>query len=487
MRYVLNEDYRLRGYSKLPTGLPHMPSGKVRFFKEQEYRVLLNCNGAHSFESESMAEEDKQFLQRLKDAKVIRPAMLGEFLLPEQNHVLYPAEYHSDCHWSITGCCNLKCRHCFMSAPHAKHGSPSWEQLINIADQLAECGVFRVGITGGEPLIRGDFLPLLDELAKREIIVTVIYTNGYLVNETLLDELEKRHMHPAFQLSHDGIGQHDFLRGVEGAEERTINALKLLQERDYDVSVSMCLHKNNVSTIRETVRLMRSLGVRNMKVDPMMPLGEWAQPEMQKLYLSPAEANEAFCNYIPRYFEDDAPVDIMLGGAFEFDKGRGPWRIYNVQECPVSEEGKVPSCRILMHSFYISAEGRVAPCMGMDDCSYAVIFPNLFEQPLREILSDSPFTKLGRATVKDIRDANPGCRGCDYIDRCSGGCRNIALTKGDDFYGIDTELCEFFSGNWDKKIADAAEPAYQAYCLRHPEQKKEKNRKEGNEENPDFC
>ena len=487
MRYVLDRDFRLCGYSRLPTGLLHVPSGKVSFFVKQDYLTILHCDGTDSFNPDTMTQEEKTLLHDLEEEGVIRPAAVGEFLLPEQNYRLYPAEYRSECHWSVTGLCNLRCRHCFMSAPHAKHGSPSWEQLVNIADQLEECGVFRVGITGGEPLIRGDFLPLLDELKKRCIVLTVIYTNGWLVDDALLDELEKRGMHPAFQLSHDGVGFHDYLRGVSGAEEKTVAALKLLQRRGYDVSVSMCLHRKNLDSVRETARLLGSLGVSSLKIGPMMPLGEWARPEMQSLYLTQDEACEAYCAYIPQYFEDDAPVDIMLGGAFVFDKGRGPWRIYNVVRCPASEEGKKPSCGVLLHNFYISAEGRVAPCMGMDDCSYAVRFPNLFGTPLKEILCDSPFTKLSRTTVKEIRDANPGCRSCRFEEKCTGGCRNSVLISGDDYYGIDRDLCSFFERGWDKRITDAAEPAYEAYCRRHPEQNKSEKTEKGKKENPDFC
>jgi len=199
-------------------------------------------------------------------------------------------------------------------------------------------GVFSVGITGGEPLIRGDLLPLLDELKKRDIAVTTIYTNGWLMSKALLDALDERRIRPAFQLSFDGIGQHDFLRGVDGAEERTIEVLGLLQERGYRVSVSMCLHRGNVGTIAETVRLMGSLGVLSLKIAPMMELGAWANPEMRQLYLTEDEALQALCDYIPQYFEDDAPVDIMLGGCFMFRRGGKPWGIYNVRSCLAEKE-----------------------------------------------------------------------------------------------------------------------------------------------------
>lgn len=487
MRYVLQEGYRLRGYAKLPTGLFSTRSNKTSFYPQELYQVLLRCDGAHDLTPENLGEGSRRFLQELEESGVIRPARLGETLLPEQAYRRFPAPYRSDCHWSITGGCNFRCLHCFMSAPHAKHAEPSWEQLMDIADQLAECGVLRVGITGGEPLVRGDFLPLLDELKKRDIAVTTIYTNGWLVDEALLDALEARRMRPAFQLSFDGVGQHDFLRGVQGSERRAVHAFRLLQQRGYQVSTSMCLHKRNVGTIRETVTLLSSLGVTSLKVSPMLELGEWTSPETQELSLTQEEVQEAFCTYIPQYFEDDAPVDIMLGGSFSFHKDDGCWEIYNVRRVPAQMEADAPSCGVLLHSFYISAEGRVAPCMGMDDCDYASNFPNLFERPLREILSDPAFAQLECATVKQVRDANPECRECAHVDRCAGGCRNSALIKGDDYLGIDSDLCWFFNNEWDKKIADVAEPAWRSYLIRHPELEEHAESMADQTTMPEFC
>ena len=61
-----------------------------------------------------------------------------------------------------------------------------------LIDQMADCGVMQVELTGGEPLVRPDFLQLLDRMREHSIFVTQIYTNGALVDEAFLNELEKR-------------------------------------------------------------------------------------------------------------------------------------------------------------------------------------------------------------------------------------------------------------------------------------------------------
>ena len=469
MKYLLDSRFLLRGWYKAPTGLFDMALKEARFFPKEEYILLMQCDGTHDIDESALDDDKKAFFDWLKKSEIIKEAGFPDCLTEKQEYRTFPARYKKHAHWSITGECNLRCRHCFMSAPHGKHGSPTKEQLLFIADQLAECGIFTVGLTGGEPLIRKDLWGIIDALADREIGVSILYTNGWLVDEELLDKLEERKMHPNFQLSFDGVGWHDFLRGIDGAEERTIAALKLLKERNYNVSVSICMHRKNRSTLRETIRLLASLGVKSVKCGSMMEMGEWASPEVRDLQLTREEELEMFEEYIPQYFEDDAPVSIMMADTLMYTPGDNEWRIYDVHRITEEEEELAPSCGVLRHNFYIGAEGMVAPCMGMCDCGFSVNFPNLFETPLKEILRDSEFYTLTAATVKDIRDHNPKCRECKYLDRCTGGCRMAVLMQDDDYYGIDENLCYFYENGWEERITKAAEEPFREYLKRHPE------------------
>ena len=473
MRYILDKRYWLRGWQDAHTAVFDTETKLARFFPKKIFLDIMRCDGAHEQDEAAFTEEERKLFEDMKAVGAIRPAGFAEFLRPEQEYRVYPAPYKKQVHWSITGACNLKCRHCFMSAPHAKHGAPSHEQIIAVADQMAECGIFQVGITGGEPLVREDFLEIIDALNERNIGVDVIYTNGWLVDEQLLDELDKRNVHPPFQLSFDGVGWHDFLRGVPGAEERTIRALKLLQERKHPVSVSICVHRKNMHVLRETVNLLASLGVRSVKCGAMMDLGEWAQPELQELHITDEEELKMFEEYIPQYFEDDAPLSIMMSGTFMYTPGDPEWGIFNRRECSAEDEKAMPSCGILKQNFYIGADGMVCPCMGMADCGYAGNFPNLFKTPLKEILApDSEFSRLCNATVGDVRDHYPKCRDCRYVDRCAGGCRNAALLAGDDYYGVDPKACWFFEHDGEARIEAAAKDAFEAYLKRNPPREK---------------
>ena len=485
MFYILDERFQLRGWHKVPYAIFDTLRKSPIFLNKEHFQLISKCNGFHSINKETLSEPLQKFLDVSLESGILREAAFGETLLPGQEYKLYPCRYKREAHWSITGDCNLKCRHCFMSAPSGKHGNPTHAQLMETMEQFVECGIYQVGITGGEPLIRPDFLEIVQELIRRDIGINCIYTNGWLVNEKLLDSLEAMGIKPPFQLSFDGVGQHDFLRGINGCEERTLNALRLLQQRGYAVNVSTCLHKGNIHTIRETVKLMASLGVRSMKISASMVLGEWASPELRELSLTKTEELEAFEKYIPEFFEDGAPLSIMLAGTFSYQKQDEAWSFNCYRPCSTQWESKVLSCPSIKNSFYVGADGMVAPCMGMCDCGYAEHFPNLYTTPLREILDNSPFMDLCATTVKQVRDGNDKCRKCDYIDKCTGGCRNTALIQGNNFYDVDESVCFFYENGWEDRMHAVAEPHYLNYCEKNGLTPKKHNKPSS--ESTDVC
>ena len=253
MRYLLDKRYLLRGWQNAHTGVVDAQERTTSFLRKDEYLLLIRCDGVHDIDEGRLSASEREFLDGARRAGLIRPARFLELLADEQRYAVFPAPYKELVEWSVTGACNLRCRHCFMSAPQAKHGSPAFEQLVDVADQLAECGVFRAVVTGGEPCMRDDLLDLVDALGERGIAIEKILTNGWLLDDAFLDGLDARGVRTRFQLSFDGVGCHDFLRGVPGAEERTVRAIGLLRERGHEVTTALCLHRGNRHALRESV------------------------------------------------------------------------------------------------------------------------------------------------------------------------------------------------------------------------------------------
>ena len=303
-------------------------------------------------------------------------------------------------------------------------------------------------------MVSPHFFEILDGMRERNMVLGIIYSNGALVNEKLLDELEKRQMHPDFHMSFDGVRWHDWMRGIPGAEKTVLDALKRCQDRHIPTSVSMVICRESALCIRESVNLMASLGVRSMKVGNASPLGEWRNETEH--FLSRDEVYQTYLDYIPHFFEDGAPLSLILEGFFDYDKPTDSTSSWFEKDIKEEYFGKVLMCAHVRRGIYVSPKGNVLPCMSMVGGPIEEQFPNLLETPLEDILDrDSLYMDIVNFRISDFMAHNPECRDCEYRTACCGGCRAIAVRDHPtDYLAKDLIACEYFKGGWkDKKDA----------------------------------
>ena len=90
--------------------------------------------------------------------------------------------------WEITGGCNLRCKHCIVSANGDVSSDIEFDDVINFLEKLRDYKV-SINFTGGEPFFRKDFMSILDYCIKNNIKVQVI-TNGLLFNDEIFDYIK---------------------------------------------------------------------------------------------------------------------------------------------------------------------------------------------------------------------------------------------------------------------------------------------------------
>ncbi|WP_039443474.1 radical SAM protein, partial [Vibrio navarrensis] len=71
---------------------------------------------------------------------------------------------------SVTDVCNFKCTYCLPNGyqPHGQAPSSflSVPEIRRLVAAFASCGTNKVRITGGEPSLRKDFLPIIESIAS---------------------------------------------------------------------------------------------------------------------------------------------------------------------------------------------------------------------------------------------------------------------------------------------------------------------------------
>ena len=452
MKYILDKRYRLRGWELLPYAVADRETGKAIFINAQEMDALKLCNGLIETDIPLISQEIRDMLPTIEKNGFIRPAKQGETLLPEQEYRKYPARYIRTAHWSITGRCNYRCKHCYMSAPEAKFGELSHEQIMRMVQELSDCGVMNVSLTGGEPLVRKDFLEIVDALCERDIRITQIYSNGALVKKELLTELDRRGIHPEFNMSYDGVGWHDWLRGIPGAEDAVDRAFRLCRDMGFPTGAEMCLHQDNKHLLRESINYLRDVGCGSLKTNPISNVGEWQKNGYGEA-LSVDEMFNLYFDYIPKYYEDGMPLSLMLGGFFRADP-REPER----WDIPLYHYPRDPKkCCVCNHArlvMYISPEGRALPCMSLSGMDIQEQFPLIPEIGLAKCITDSFYMNFINTRADRVLEHNPECGECKWRSWCLGGCRACGLEGSGqvDLLYKDPACCEMYQKGWVGKI-----------------------------------
>lgn len=448
MRYIAENNIEPVGYDGLPYGYFDRKTRKTEFTDKDCFSILLKCNGKTELDLATLSDKQKQFLEKLQKSGAIRETEDGKERELFREYRMFPTRYRDSAQWSVTGGCNYRCKHCFMSAPDCTFGHISTEKCLEICRQLGECGIKNVSLTGGEPLIRGDFLKIVDTLLENDVMPNGILTNGALVTEELLDALISRGVYPHFQLSYDGVGRHDWLRGVDGAEEKLLHTFELLRARKLRFGCAMTLHRHNVCTIRETVLKIAEYGGDSLKINVASPDGEWKKQTDNAITVE--ESYQAYLDYLPQYIADGMPISITLDGAFSNNRADGTFAIFDKGENSFNESACV--CGAMRRTVYISPTGEVYPCQTMMDAENKD-FPNLFDMPLSDILSESHYSVCSTCSVRDLSEHNGKCAKCGYFKRCRGGCRAKGFTLDrSDYYHEDEDACLYFKNGWSERF-----------------------------------
>ena len=182
MYYRLTDRYKLRGWQRATSILIDRTSNVTEELSAEEFCFLLICDGETAFDESSMTAQESGLIKKYIGEGVIEaltdPKPLGE----SQIYQLYPNRFVDSVFWSITGKCNYKCRHCYLDAPEAFMGEMTHEEALTLIDQMEECGVLSVDLSGGEPLVRPDFWSLVDRLLDKVIGIGVLYSKGWLLD-----------------------------------------------------------------------------------------------------------------------------------------------------------------------------------------------------------------------------------------------------------------------------------------------------------------
>lgn len=278
--------------------------------------------------------------------------------------------------FEITHRCNLRCIHCCMDADGISSDNVelSTQEIKQSLDKLIQWSPRNIMLSGGEPMLRNDFLEILQYLRDNYNGNIIVSTNGTLINKNNVEILTK--CSNQIEVSLDGVDEEtcSVVRG-KGVFKKVIESIKLIQSTGfYNINVSMAVGDKTEHLKDTFIKLSNELGTNHM----IRRFGAVGRGKQNENIFSNKSKDEA---YIPKEYLDE-----------KFNESFG-----------------VSSCKAGFKEILISYKGDIYPCPSFMGEEYKIC--NIFD-----VDSINDISKFYKHRVNDfsiLKDIN-----LDMYNKC---------------------------------------------------------------------
>jgi radical SAM protein with 4Fe4S-binding SPASM domain len=354
---------------------------------------------------------------------LLRQKLFGTGLKGEPNTPLIVS-------YAVTKACNLRCLHCHAEARDAMANELNLKEAMQAIDEMALLGTEALIFSGGEPLLRKEFILTLAEYCVDVGIIPAMLTNGVLINHKVAWELKDAGiMAVGIPLDSANPESHDKLRNVPGTFEKAVKAVKACLDVDLEVVITTMALKDTFDDMPKRIDFIANLGVNQVAVYDLVPVGRGKDVMDQAMCQT---QRVSLIKYLQQMQEDKEMVFTMSGGLPLYPE-------------IVSEMHKLNGTKprdLLLKQFWVNApvgchagilyfslrpNGDVYPCTFLP-----VKAGNIREQSLTGIWRNSK-------VLNELRERSllkGKCGECEYRETC-GGCRGRAYACSGDYLGTD--------------------------------------------------
>lgn len=270
------------------------------------------------------------------------------------------------------------------------------ESLSYSVNQIIENEVFKVVITGGEPLsVFDELLPYLEKLREHNISIS-LYSNLMLFNQKIADELLKlniKNLLVPFPASNARLNKR--ITGNRKQFSKTIEGIKLAKKNGFEVTTNMVVSQTNYEDIYNTARLAKDIGADVFSVNTTVPLINYEDPS--KIIISKEQLKTL--PFILKKIKKEVDIKIESNEAYP--------RCMIYEEEVMDEIGFNKTCGAGETFCVISPDGDIRPCMAMSN-TYGKDFKDAWNRMMPYRDGD---------LVPKI------CKNCRRLHKCHAGCK----------------------------------------------------------------
>lgn len=393
------------------------------------YVIGLTGDGAavcqHMLEEDVPADDvaaiDPALLEHLSQGGFFKGADPAPESLPLSEPGQLPLEHSTSpvqsAYLHVTQRCNLQCCGCYsLDEKRNMLADASLDDISHAIDQLAEAGVQRLVISGGEPFLRSN-LPEIVKHAKESGIRRVdVLSNGTCMTKEALEAMAP--YVDGVSVSFDGYSAacEPYIR-LEQRFDELVGAVHMIQDAGIPAHIIPTAHAKNIPDLHEYVKLAKKLGATmNFSLLTCEP----GDPDLGKLLPDDEALKQLGRSMLT--VGDGAPVFAM--------------------DAPVGLSLTVKQgCGAGVKSLSIAADGTIYPCHMLHRPELAM--GNAFTGSLVDALKGEVAHEMLSLNVED----HEGCSDCRFEYICGGGCRARSLYATGNLHSRDSYcamICEFY-------------------------------------------
>jgi MoaA/NifB/PqqE/SkfB family radical SAM enzyme len=159
-------------------------------------------------------------------------------------------------HVKLTENCQARCISCDYWKSRW-HDGINTERAVDVINQISDCGIASLRLTGGEPLLRRDLFQVLDKANTSSFKNIIIQTNGLLIKK-LHKEINASPISKV-AISLDGLQEtNDQIRGIRGYFDLAMEGIQLL--RNKRIAISVTLNRISAGELATLAKVARGLG-----------------------------------------------------------------------------------------------------------------------------------------------------------------------------------------------------------------------------------
>lgn len=338
----------------------------------------------------------------------------------------------------ITNRCNLRCKYCgfFTSASDVGQDLPK-EEWLKFFEELNRCAVTNVTISGGEPFCREDLRELIEGIVRNRMRFNIL-SNGTLITDEMAAFLTSTGRCDGVQVSIDGSTSitHDAFRG-KGNFFKAMEGIQVLQKHHLPVPVRVTIHRQNVRDLEGVARLLlEEVRLPSFSTNAASYMGLCRQ-NTEQVQLTVEERSLAMETLLKLNKKYNGRISASAGPLAD---GRRWLMMENARregKGSIPNLGYLGSCHKPMNAIAVRADGIMVPCSLISHIELG----RINQDDLQEVWQNHP--ELGR--LRERRNIPLGdfefCKGCDYINYCTGGCPALAYTILGDEYHPSPDAC----------------------------------------------